>query len=320
MENLKSIRLFVAVYEERSFTAAAKRENATQSGVSQSIGKLEHALKVPLFSRSKGRIAATQAGDTYYRSCTAILRAHAEADAAAAGFAKTISGEIRIGLIPITTRAILAPAIRRFTEQYTNVNIRITEGYSRMLTQQVRAGAFDFAIVPAPVGTISGLRVKPFLTTPETLVSSLSSARKPFAPVRLADEPRMKIVLPGDQNIRRQRLNGYFSANNIAFQSILELDAMMGTLDLVAQSEWSTILPGIMMAAELGHHRFIVNPLSQPTLSLDLVAIEPARSFLSPAAQAFYAILFEEAGRINLDSDQLLAQVQEAPEKRSRRH
>jgi DNA-binding transcriptional LysR family regulator len=39
--SLRDIRLFIAAYEERSFTAAATRENATQSGVSQHIRKLE---------------------------------------------------------------------------------------------------------------------------------------------------------------------------------------------------------------------------------------------------------------------------------------
>ena len=62
--SLIDIRLFVAAYEERSFTAAAERENATQSGVSQHVAKLERLLGVQLFVREKGRIAATPAGDT----------------------------------------------------------------------------------------------------------------------------------------------------------------------------------------------------------------------------------------------------------------
>jgi DNA-binding transcriptional LysR family regulator len=43
-ESLRSIQVFVATYEERSFTAAAKREHATQSGVSQHVRKLEERL------------------------------------------------------------------------------------------------------------------------------------------------------------------------------------------------------------------------------------------------------------------------------------
>jgi DNA-binding transcriptional LysR family regulator len=305
-ESLKSISLFVAVYEERSFTAAAKREGATQSGVSQSIGKLEERLRVSLFSRVRGRISATPAADAFYQSCIEVLRAHADAGATASRFAGGIAGEIRIGLIPVTTRAVLAPALQRFTARHSNVSVSISEGYSRILTQQVRAGAFDFAIVPAPPRPIAGLKVRPFLTSTETLVSGLESSRRPFATVRLADERRLKIVLPAEPNIRRQMLESYFAANNVVPQSVIELDAMMGTLDFVEHSDWVTILPGIMIAAELKHPRFVVNPIADPALSLDLVAIEPARKVMTPAARAFFEIFAQEAARVNAESERML--------------
>ncbi|HIC67388.1 MAG TPA: LysR family transcriptional regulator, partial [Paracoccus sp.] len=44
--SLRDISIFVAAYEERSFTAAAERENATQSGVSQHMRNLEYMLGV----------------------------------------------------------------------------------------------------------------------------------------------------------------------------------------------------------------------------------------------------------------------------------
>jgi len=65
---IHDMRLFAAVYEELSFTGAAIREAATQSGVSKHIGKLEDLLGVRLFTRSKtAGIAATPAADVYYR-------------------------------------------------------------------------------------------------------------------------------------------------------------------------------------------------------------------------------------------------------------
>ena len=63
-ESLRQIRLFVAAYEEGSFTAAAHRENATQSGVSQHIHKLEARFGAALFSRDTGAIHPTPAGDS----------------------------------------------------------------------------------------------------------------------------------------------------------------------------------------------------------------------------------------------------------------
>lgn len=305
-ENLKSISLFVAVYEERSFTAAAKRENATQSGVSQSIRKLEERLKVSLFSRVRGRISVTPAADAYYQRCIEVLRAHAEASTTAARFSKGLSGEIRIGLIPVTTRAVLTPALRRFTELHSNVNVSVVEGYSRMLTQQVRAGDFDFAIVPAPMRSIAGLKIQPFLSTTEALVSGPTSAQKQFSRVRLIDQKRLKIALPAQSNTRRATLDSYFAANGVTFDRVIELDAMMGTLDYVSNTDWVTILPAIMIAAELKLRPFVVNPIVDPPLSLDLVAIEPARKVMTPPARAFFDILSEEAARVNADSEACL--------------
>ena len=47
-QTLRGIQLFVATYEELSFTLAASRENTTQSGVSQHVGDIESSLGVKL--------------------------------------------------------------------------------------------------------------------------------------------------------------------------------------------------------------------------------------------------------------------------------
>src|SRR5262245_894894 len=169
--SLTDIRLFVAACEERSFTAAAEREHATQSGVSQHIAKLERRLGVALFTRERGGIAPTPAGEAYYTRCLDVLRAFEAAGASVAGMAGELVGEIRIGLMPTMTRSALAPALAQFATTHPHVVVKVMEAYSGVLTREVRAGAFDFAIVPAFAGG-AGLEVRPFLTTPETLVSA----------------------------------------------------------------------------------------------------------------------------------------------------
>jgi LysR family transcriptional regulator, nitrogen assimilation regulatory protein len=168
--SFRDMRLFVAAYEERSFTAAAARENATQSGVSQHVRKLEESLRVRLFARDTGRVVPTPAGDAYYRRCIDVLRAHEEAGRAMQAYAGGLEGEIVVGLMPTMTRCALAPVLARFIEAHPNLVVRIVEGYSATLTQQVQAGELEFAIVPAFPGA-AGLRSRLFLRTPELLVS-----------------------------------------------------------------------------------------------------------------------------------------------------
>ncbi len=110
--SFRDIRLFVAAFEERSFTAAARREGATQSGVSQHIRKLEEGLGVKLFVRDKGRVESTPAGDSYYRHCIELLNTHAKATSAVQRHAKGLDGNIVVGLMPTMTRCVLGAGAR----------------------------------------------------------------------------------------------------------------------------------------------------------------------------------------------------------------
>ena len=145
----------------------------------------------------------------------------------------------------------------------------------------------------------SGLRQRLFARTREVLVSRATGTRTHLAPVRLADLPPMKLVLPKPQNSRRKTVETYITSNGAPVERMLELDAMMGTLDFVATTDWVTVLPGLMMASDVDPRRFTVNPLDEPPLWLDLVQIESAHYAMTPMAQAFSEILAEETKRLN---------------------
>jgi LysR family nitrogen assimilation transcriptional regulator len=290
--SLRDIRLFVAAYEERSFTLAAQRENATQSGVSQHIRKLEDAFGVQLFTRDRGRIGPTPAGDAYYRRCIDVIRAHDAASRAAQAFSRGLAGQIVVGLMPTMTRRTVAPALAQFLDLHPNVEVRIVEGYSGALTQMVRAAELDFAIVPSFAGH-PGLRSKLFLRTPELLVAGPGTKRIPGEPVRLVELRPLRLVLPGRANTRRMTLETYCATVGAELERVLEMDAMFATLDFVARSDWVTILPAIMMGAELGP-AYVVNPIVDPPLLLDLVLIEPARRPLNRAAEVLLGLLRDE--------------------------
>jgi LysR family transcriptional regulator, nitrogen assimilation regulatory protein len=296
--SVRDLTLFVAVYEQRSFTAAAQRERATQSGVSQHIRKLEDTLGVRLFTRNKGQVQPTPAGDSLYLKSIDILRLHDAAKKAVKSYGRGLEGQLVVGLMPTMTRCVLAPVLARFIDANPNVSVNVIEAYSATLTQLVRAAEVDFAIVPA-FASGPGLNSRLFLRTPEVLVSSPALGLEHGAAVKLADLSPLKLVLPGKPNTRRNTLETYCAANGVGIERLLELDAMLATLDLVARSDWVTVLPGIMMALEGGlQHR--VNPLDDPPFWLDLVLIEPSHRTMSAAATAFLSALEAESQRLNL--------------------
>lgn len=293
---IQDIRFFVAVYEERSFTRAATRENATQSGVSQHVRKLEELLGVQLLRREKGDVQPTPAGDRYYRHCVELLRLHQQAAAVAAGHRGGFSGAVVVGLMPTMTRAALAPSLLRFRDENPNVTVRVVEGYSAALTPQVRAGELDFAVVPAFAGA-TGLRCRPILRTPEMLVAAAATGRQPLRQVRIADAGRLRLVVPSTANTRRLLIEAYLAANGVRDVEYLEMDTMFGALDFVARTDWQTILPAVMLKPE-DQVAYTLRRIAAPDFDLELVAIEPSRRPLSPAASAFLDIIVAQSQRM----------------------
>jgi LysR family transcriptional regulator, nitrogen assimilation regulatory protein len=113
-------------------------------------------------------------------------------------------------------------------------------------------------------------------------------------------------VVPSKANTRRRLIETYLASNGVAVERLLELDAMLGTLDFVARTDWVTILPALMMASAMRARLFTVNPIVSPPFSLDLVLIEPSRRAMSPAAQAILQLLEHESTRITRTWQSLL--------------
>src|ERR1700720_227323 len=205
---LRQVRAVIAVCEEGSFTRAAERENATQSGISQHVAAVERKLGVKLFERSAGRVVATPAGLRYYKSCVEAVGALENAAEQARSLAGQVAGELRIGLMPTFTRAVLAPVLDDFVPRCPEVRLHIVEGYSGSLTDMVLDDELDFAVVPAFEGTI-GLKSRLPVRDREMLISGPRAGFTALAPLRLAECRPLKIVVPRPDNIRRRNLENY---------------------------------------------------------------------------------------------------------------
>ena len=295
---LRQIRAVIAVCEEGSFTRAAQRENATQSGISQHVAAVERTLKVKLFERTTGGVTPTPAGLRYYKRCVEAVGTLEHAAEEVRSLAGEVTGELRIGLMPTFTRAVLAPVLDDFVPRCPEVRLHIVEGYSGMLTEMVLNDQLDFAVVPAYEGTV-GLRSRLLVRDREMLISGPRCGFTPLSPIRLADCTPLKFVVPGPDNTRRRNLETYFQTHGVEIAAMLEMDAMIATLEFVARSDWVTILPSVISVNDIGHGELIVNPLASPELHAEFVVIQPTRRTLSTQARLFLQRFEAEVAHIH---------------------
>jgi LysR family nitrogen assimilation transcriptional regulator len=313
---LRQIQAVIAVCEEGSFTRAAEREHATQSGISQHVSAVERALGVALFDRSATGVRPTPAGLRYYKRCVDAVGMLETAHEDIRGRAGLVTGDLRIGLMPTFTRAALAPTLEHFVPAYPDVRLHIFEGYSGVLTDKVLADELDFAIVPAFEGRV-GLKSRLMIRDREVLISGPKSGFTPLGPMRLADCPPLKIAVPGPDNIRRRNLEIYFQTHGVVIERMIEMDAMIGTLEFVGRSDWVTMLPGLICVNDLSRHELIINPIDPP-LFAEFILITPARRTLSTAARLFLERFEAELATIERTlASELGASDKPAPRKRA---
>ena len=215
-----------------------------------------------------------------------LFRSLASASEEARGLAGHVTGDLRVGLMPTFTRAVLAPTLDDFVPRCPEVRLHIVEGYSALLTEMVLDDELDFAVVPAFEGTI-GLKSRMLVRDREMLISGPRAGFAALAPLRLAECRPLKIVVPGPDNIRRRNLETYFQAHGVEIAAILEMDAMIATLEFVARSDWVTILPSVISVNDIGRGELNVNPITDPELHAEFVVIQPTRRTLSTQARIF---------------------------------
>jgi DNA-binding transcriptional LysR family regulator len=133
---LRHLRFFLTLAEELHFTRAAKRLYVAQPHLSQEIRRLERELGTPLFERTKRRVELTAAGHAFREKASAIMALTEEARHAATRAADGTVGRLRIGFAGSASYDVVPRAIRRFSVQWPQVELVLTEMHTG---DQVRA-------------------------------------------------------------------------------------------------------------------------------------------------------------------------------------
>jgi DNA-binding transcriptional LysR family regulator len=100
---LRHLRYFVAIAEERSITRAAERLWIAQPGLSTQIRRLEAELGVRLFERHTRGVDRTDAGELFLERARATLAAAEDARSTGRDLAAGLVGAVRLGL-PVEAR------------------------------------------------------------------------------------------------------------------------------------------------------------------------------------------------------------------------
>ena len=122
---MDDLEAFLAIVEEGSQTAAARRLGRSPQSIYRSLAALEHSVGVELIRRTTRRSVATEAGLAFYRRVQPAVAAIAEARDEVADQSAEPQGLLRIGAPTMFATHFLVPAIVAFLGRFPKVKIEL---------------------------------------------------------------------------------------------------------------------------------------------------------------------------------------------------
>lgn len=148
--DVKQLRYFIALAEEKQVTAAAHKLHMSQPPLSQQLKLMESELGVPLFHRNGRHLELTASGKTLYEHALTITRLMEEAKAEARESGLGIRGKLSIGVNTLSD-ARLPGALSLFRGLYPKVTFKIQQNETNTLVQLIREKKLDMAIIRLPI-------------------------------------------------------------------------------------------------------------------------------------------------------------------------
>ena len=148
---LRHLQCFLAVAEEQHFGRAAARLGIAQPPLSQQIQRLEAALDVKLFDRTRPRTRLTAAGRALAARAPAVLEAAASLREDVREAARGRAGVLRIGAGASASLGVVPEMIARFRAVYPDVVVRLDDRAAVAHDERLRQRLIDIALLRSPV-------------------------------------------------------------------------------------------------------------------------------------------------------------------------
>jgi DNA-binding transcriptional LysR family regulator len=285
---LRHLRHFVALAEERSFTQAAARELIVQSGLSTSIRALEKEVGALLFVRGTRPVRLTAEGTALLPAARHTLDAAQAAQQAVQDAHGVLAGRLRIGALQTSGHTLpFSSWLAEFALAHPRVDISVQQLPALQMLDLVADGRLDCALVSLIEDRAPGLEVVPLLAEPVVLIVAQDHPLAAAESVTLGDLAGERFVEPPAQWAIRVVVDDAFRAAGITRRVACEVNEWTMVLDLVAAGVGVTLAPtGFDLAARVATAVRLV-PLAGVELVRRIDLVLPQGHAASPAARRF---------------------------------
>ncbi|MCD2255628.1 LysR family transcriptional regulator [Agrilactobacillus fermenti] len=289
---LRVLGYLLAVAQEQTISGAAKILHLSQPTLSRQLRDLESELHTKLFIRGNRHITLTQAGTYLVEQSQQILDLVAKTTANL-GTDQMITGDLTIGADETSGMLTLAKAFKELTQHYPKIKLHLYSADADTVLQRIDNGLIDFGLI---IGPIVKDRYN-FIDLPSKDSWGILMKKDDVLANHSAITPSMlkqrPLIISGQSTVNSQF--GTWFGQNVAELNIVATYNLLYNAALLVQQDIGYALCLADIYQTQG------TPLTfkrlHPNLTANLSLIWKQGLTLSPAAQAFLAILQAQLGQ-----------------------
>lgn len=294
MDTLVSLRVFCAVAELRSFTAAADRLGLSPAMASKHVMHLERRLATRLLNRTSRSVSLTESGALYFEQTRAMLDGLEEVENAVSHAAVAPRGTLRLSAPVWMANQLFARVLAEYRARYPDVRFDID--LSGRIVNLVEDG-FDLAL-RASRSLDSGLIARALAEVPFDLVASPAYLRRTGRPASTADLHGRALLayslMAADGSVT---LDGPLGGETIRFTPVLTTANETLLHQTALEGMGLTFLPRWLIREDIAAGRLEPVFPDRVTFRAPLYGVYPSRRYLSAKVRTFLDFVAQE-GRL----------------------
>lgn len=287
---IKQLKVFVTVFETRSFTVAAATLHMTQSAISKICRELEERVDCQLFDRSSRMLAPLDGAQVLYRSAKDILASVSVAERRLGSLKSMEQGRLNLTASPLIMYALVTPAVREFHVLHPGIELELFELATVDGIDRILDGAVD-------LGLVSLSEPHPKLDSQVIYQSKVWIVCAPGHPLASADSLPLRRLLDYP-HIGLRKVYGFEQGVEKVFQELgdrppavnISSGTLMSSLALARDGLGIAIVPSYIvgLARSLG---LVARRAESEAIVHRLSLAHRAGAWVSPAMQHFIDIL-----------------------------
>jgi len=296
---LKALKVFCDVVQQRSFSRAADDNDISQSGASQLVQQLEEHLGVQLIDRSKRPFVLTPEGDLYYNGCRDLVTRYFSLEDKVRTMHEEVIGRVRVASIYSVGLHLMSSFITTFYKQYPKANVRLEYLHPDRVYESVESDVADIGLVSYPKSSRT-IEAIPWRDEPMVLVCE---PKHPLASCKVLEigalDGAEMVSFDEDLTIRRE-IDRVLHQHGVAVEVKLAFDNVETIKRAVEVGIGVSLLPEPTVRREVESGTLKQVPLATGELIRPLGIIYRKGKELSGTAQRFIELLRREGGLENV--------------------